>query len=40
MVIELLTRQPTMLRTNTSITKGAYSHPCEVEMYLKSDTRD
>jgi hypothetical protein len=29
--IELLTRQPTMRRANTSITKATYSQPCQVE---------
>ena len=38
-VIELLTRQPTMLQANTSSTK-AYSQPWQVEMYVKSDTHD
>ena len=29
--IELLTRQPTMRRAKTSITKATYSQPCQVE---------
>jgi hypothetical protein len=29
--IELLTRQPTMRRANTSMTKATYSQPCQVE---------
>jgi hypothetical protein len=29
--IELLTRQPTMRRANTSITKATYSQPCHVD---------
>lgn len=29
--IELLTRQPTMRRENTSTTKATYSQPCQVE---------
>jgi hypothetical protein len=29
--IVLLTRQPTMRRAKTSITKATYSQPCQVE---------
>gem|GEM_PF-7132577 len=29
--IELLTRQPTIRRANTSMTKATYSQPCQVE---------
>jgi hypothetical protein len=36
--IELLTRQPTIRRAKTSITKATYCHPCHVETYVKSDT--
>lgn len=31
MPIELLTRQPTMRRANTSMTKATYSQPCQVK---------
>ena len=36
--MELLTRQPTMRRAYTSITKAPYCQPCQVETYVKSDT--
>lgn len=36
--MELLTRQPTMLRAKTSITKTTYSQPCQVETQVKSLT--
>ncbi|OJA60230.1 hypothetical protein BGV68_05320 [Burkholderia ubonensis] len=39
-VIDELTRQPTMRRANTSTTKATYSQPCHVETYVKSDTRN
>lgn len=32
----VLTRQPTMQRENTSITKATYSQPCQVDTYVKS----
>ena len=38
--MELLTRQPTMRRAYTSITKGTYCQPCQVETYVKSDTHN
>ena len=38
MVIELLVRQPTMRRANTSTTKATYSQPCQVDTYVKSET--
>ena len=42
MHIELLTRQPTIHRantSNTSITKATYSQPGQVETWVKSDTQ-
>jgi hypothetical protein len=36
--IELLTRQPTIRRANTSMTKATYSQPCQVDTYVKSMT--
>ena len=38
--MELLTRQPTIRRANTSITKATYNQPCQVDTYVKSDTLD
>jgi len=34
----VLTRQPTIRRANTSITKATYSQPFQVDTYMKSDT--
>ena len=39
MVIELLTRQPTIRLANTSTMKATYSQPCQVETQVKSDTQ-
>lgn len=38
--IELLTRQPTMRRANTSMTKATYSQPCQLETHVKSETHN
>ena len=37
MVMLLLTRQPTIRRANTSMTKATYSQPCQVETSVKSE---
>lgn len=38
--MELLTRQPTIFLTNTSMTNATNSQPCHVDTYVKSDTHN
>lgn len=38
--MEPLTRQPTMRRVNTSMTKATYSQPCQAEMYVKFEAHN
>ena len=37
--IELLSRQPTIRRVKTSMTKATYSQPCQVDRYVNSGTQ-